>query len=113
MTMLVLILILIPIGLIAASIKSKGKTRKILLLLLTVTLLIPICLILLIKPAQQGKILPQWGKISLLFSEPEDLRQPLAEVPLEQKKNIYTFTLLHKSIVIFIISIALLIFPLI
>ncbi len=98
MTIILSIFILITAGLIVASIKTKGKTRKISLTLLLIVLLIPICLILLIKPSQQGKIFPRWGKISLLFSEPDDLWIPLAKAPLKRNMQEYIFPLSHKYV---------------
>ncbi len=95
MTIILLILILIIAGLIAACIKTKGTTRKISLTLLCIVLLIPLCLILLIKPSQQGKIFPRWGKISLLFSEPADLWIPLVKAPLNKNIHEYVFPLSH------------------
>lgn len=98
MTIILLILILIIAGLIVASIKTKGNTRKISLTLLVIVLLIPLCLILLIKPSQQGKIFPRWGKISLLFSEPDDLWMPLARAPLKRNIHEYAFPISHKYV---------------
>ncbi len=98
MTIILLILILIVAGLIAASIKTKGKTRTISLTLLIIVLLIPLSLILLIKPSQQGKIFPRWGKISLLFLEPDDLWIPLAKAPLNISMQEYVFSLSHKYV---------------
>jgi hypothetical protein len=98
MTIILLIFILITAGLIVAAIKTKGKTRKIFVTLLVVVLLIPLCLILLIKPSQQGKIFPGWGKISLLFSEPDDLWIPLARAPLNRNIHEYSFPLSHKYV---------------
>ena len=98
MIIIALILILIPVALIIASIKSKGKARKILLSILIIIILIPVTFILLIKPAQQGKILPRWGKISFLFSEPKDLWYPLAEDLLDKNKKEYSFTFTHKYV---------------
>jgi len=98
MTVILIIFILITAGLIVASIKTKGKTRKILLTLLLIVLLIPLSLILLIKPSQQGKIFPHWGKISLLFSEPDDLWIPLAQATLKRNMQEYVFPLSHKYV---------------
>ncbi len=98
MTIILLIFILITAGLIVAAIKTKGKTRKISVTLLVIVLLIPLCLILLIKPSQQGKIFPGWGKISLLFSEPDDLWIPLAKAPLDRNIQEYFFPLSHKYV---------------
>ena len=98
MTIILLIFILITAGLIIASVKTKGKTRKIFVTLLVVVLLIPLCLILLIKPSQQGKVFPGWGKISLLFSEPDDLWIPLARAPLNRNIHEYSFLLSHKYV---------------
>ena len=98
MTIILLIFILITAGLIAASIKTKGKTRKVSLTLLVIVLLIPLCLISLVKPSQQGKIFPRWGKISLLFSEPDDLWIPLAKAPLKRNMQEYVFPLSHKYV---------------
>ncbi len=98
MTIILLIFILITAGLIIASVKTKGKTRKISVTLLVIVLLIPLCLILLIKPSQQGKIFPGWGKISLLFSEPDDLWIPLARAPLNRNIQEYVFPLSHKYV---------------
>ncbi len=98
MTIILLIFISIIADLIVASIKTKGNTRKISLTLLLIVLLIPLCLILLIKPSQQGKILPSWGKISLLFSEPDDLRIPLAKAALNRNLQEYVFPLSHKYV---------------
>jgi hypothetical protein len=98
MTIILLILISITAGLIIASIKTKGKTRKIFLTLSFIVLLIPLCLILLIKPSQQGKIFPRWGKISLLFSEPDDLWIPLAKAPLKRNIQEYVFPISHKYV---------------
>ncbi len=98
MAIILLIFILITAGLIVASIKTNGKTRKISLTFLVIILLIPLCLILLIKPAQQGKIFPRWGKISLLFSEPDDLWIPLAKATLNRNIHEYVFTLSHKYV---------------
>ena len=98
MTIILLIFILITAGLIIASVKTKGKTRKISVTLLVIVLLIPLCLILLIKPSQQGKIFPGWGKISLLFSEPDDLWIPLARTPINRNIHEYSFPLSHKYV---------------
>ncbi len=98
MTIILLIFILITAGLIIASVKTKGKTRKISVTLLVIVLLIPLCLILLINPSQQGKIFPGWGKISLLFSEPDDLWIPLARAPLNRNIHEYSFPLSHKYV---------------
>ncbi|MBW1849684.1 MAG: hypothetical protein JRJ27_21765 [Deltaproteobacteria bacterium] len=98
MSIIALILILIPVVLIIASIKSKGKARKILLSILIIIILIPVAFIILIKPAQQGKVLPQWGKLSFLFSEPKDLWNLLAEESLDKDKKEYNFTFTHKYV---------------
>ena len=98
MTIILLIFLLITAGLVVASIKTKGKTRKISLTLLVIVLLTPLCLILLVKPAQQGKIFPRWGKISLLLSEPDDLWIPLAKAPLKRNLQEFTFPLSHKYV---------------
>ena len=98
MTIILLIFILITAGLIVASIKAKVKTRKVSLTLLVIVLLIPLCLISLVKPSQQGKIFPRWGKISLLFSEPDDLWIPLAKAPLKRNMQEYVFPLSHKYV---------------
>jgi len=98
MTLIALILILIPTALIIASLKSKGKARKILLSVLLLIILVPVMFILLIKPAQHGKMLPQWGKLSFLFSEPKDLWTPLAEESLSKNKKEYNFTFAHKYV---------------
>ena len=98
MIIIALILILIPIALIIASIKTTGTLRKIFLSILTIIVLIPVTLILLIKPAQQGKILPNWGKISFLFAEPKDLWYYLAEATLEKNKKEYNFKFSHKYV---------------
>jgi len=98
MIIFILIFISITTGLAIASIKTKGKTRKISLTLLLIVLLIPLCLILLIKPSQQGKIFPRWGKISLLFSEPEDLWIPLAKATLNKNIHEYALLLSHKYV---------------
>ncbi|MHC4269752.1 MAG: hypothetical protein ACYSWS_11900 [Planctomycetota bacterium] len=98
MTIIILIIILITAGLIIAAIKSKGRTKKIYLTLLLIVLPIPLCLILLIKPSQQGKIFPGWGKISLLFSEPDDLWIPLAKAPLNRNTHEYIFPISHKYV---------------
>ncbi len=98
MTIIILILISITVGLFFASIKTKGKTRKISLTLLLIVLLVPLCLILLIKPSQQGKIFPSWGKISLLFSEPDDLWIPLAKATLNRNIHEYALPISHKYV---------------
>ena len=98
MTIILLIFILITASLIITSVKTKGKTRKISVTLLVIVLLIPLCLILLIKTSQQGKIFPGWGKISLLFSEPHDLWIPLARAPLNRNIQEYSFPLSHKYV---------------
>lgn len=98
MTIIFLIFLLITAGLIIVSIKTKGKTRKISLTLLVIVLLIPLCLILLIKPSQQGKIFPRWGKISLLFSEPDGLWIPLGKAPLSRNIQKYVFPISHKYV---------------
>ncbi len=58
----------------------------------------PLCLILLIKPSQQGKIFPSWGKISLLFSEPDDLWIPLAKATLNRNIHEYALPISHKYV---------------
>lgn len=98
MTIIVLILILIPIALIIATVKSKGKVRGAFLGLLTIVILTPIILLLLLKPAREGKILPGWGKLSLLMAEPVDLWIPLAEAPLQTNQSEYYFKYSHKYV---------------
>ena len=98
MTIILLIFILITASLIVSFLKTKGKTRKIFLTLLLIVLLIPLCFILLIKPSQQGKIFPRWGKISLLFSEPDGLWIPLAKAPLKRNIQEYVFPISHKYV---------------
>jgi len=98
MTIILLFFILITAGLVVAAIKTKGKTRRISLTLLVIVLLIPLCLILLIQPSQRGKIFPRWGKISLLFSEPDDLWIPLAKAPLKRNLQEYVFPISHKYV---------------
>jgi len=98
MTVITFILALISVVLIISVLKSKGTQRKILLVITTIFFLIPIILIFLVKPAQQGKIFPQYGKLSLLFYEPKDLWKPLAAANLERNKKVYTFNLSHKYV---------------
>ncbi|MBI4651645.1 hypothetical protein HY745_10250 [Candidatus Desantisbacteria bacterium] len=91
-------IVLILIILIVVSIKSTGNIKLVFLSISTLAIIVPIALILSIKPAQQGKILPQWGKISLLFFEPKDLWEPLAQASLEQNKKEYNFVFSHKYV---------------
>ncbi len=98
MIIIILIIVSITAGLVFATIKTKGKTKRISIILLLMALLIPLCLILLIKPSQQGKIFPRWGKISLLFLEPDDLWIPLAKAPLNISMQEYVFSLSHKYV---------------
>jgi len=92
------VLILIYYVLVMAVIKSKGRLRKVFSSILLIIILIPVTFILLIKPAQQGKVCPKWGKISLLFCEPEDLWHPLAETSLRPEQAEYNFHFSHKYV---------------
>jgi len=75
------------------------KTRnKFSLGILLVVLFLPLIMLILTKSAQQGKVFPHWGKLSLLIFKPKDLWQPLAQAELIADKNIYEFSLIHKYV---------------
>jgi hypothetical protein len=84
--------------LVAASKKSSGILRGVFLSILSIIVIIPIGLILLITPAQRGKIWPAWGQASLIFFPPKDLFKPIAEAPLEKNKNQYNFIFSHNYV---------------
>lgn len=85
-------------SLVIAAIKSKGKVKKMILVVIILFFLVSAVFLVLVRPAQQGKILPEWGKISLLLFEPQDLWTPLAEEPLNSNKSQYRFSLSHKYV---------------
>lgn len=84
--------------LVISTIKSKGKVKKMILFVIILFFLVPAVLLFLVRPAQQGKIFPEWGKISLLLFEPQDLWTPLAEEPLNSNKSQYDFSFSHKYV---------------
>ena len=98
MVLFVLLIIATLIMLIIATIKSKGTKKKILASILTFILITPIILGILIKPAQKGLIFPAFGKLSLLFCEPKDLWSPIAEEVITKQKRNYEFTITHKYV---------------
>lgn len=82
------------------------QTRKIIRwisgTLAVILFLLPLCFTIFIgifkSQIQQGKILPSMGSILLLFSPPEDIREPLWEHSLSNNRNEYDFEFQHKYV---------------
>lgn len=98
MSLILFIVAIMFASLVIAAIKSKGKVKKMITFVVILSILVPATFLVLVRPAQQGKILPEWGKISLLLFEPGDLWEPLAEEPLNSNKLQYEFSFSHKYV---------------
>ena len=97
MILIFFVSVIIFVFLVIVAIKTKGKVKKMALSVIALFILISAVFLVLVRPAQQGKIFPVLGNISLLLFEPQDLWTPLAEEILNNKTE-YNFSFRHKYV---------------